>query len=497
MKQHAAHGPEAGHGAAGTPRAAGGHGSGTAAGPGPGTSPDTWPDIASGRRPGEAIARDFVRHYPPLTAHEARVEAERCYFCHDAPCVTACPTGIDVPLFIRQIATGNREGAGETIFEANILGGTCARVCPTEILCQGACVRMAAEEKPVLIGLLQRYATDAWLEPEGASPPHPFERAEPTGARVAVVGAGPAGLACAHELARHGVEVTILEAAGKPGGLNEYGIAAYKEVGDFAQDEAGFVMGIGGITLERGTRLGTDVMLDDLKSRYDAVFLGLGLPGTNAWSLGAADNVIDAVDYIARLRQSEDPSRLAVGRRVVVIGGGMTAVDIACQTRLLGAEEVTIAYRRGEERMNASAYERDHARRLGVQVRTGLAPRALVRAGDDASDAVTGIELARVEERDGTLIETGAGVRIEADQIFLAIGQSFDEGPLAGTGLAAERGRVRVDAERRTSDPRVWAGGDCAGGGDDLTVVAVEDGKIAARSILRTLTATQPTDRTA
>ena len=436
------------------------------------------PDIASGRLPGERIAANFLGHYPPLTRHEAGVEADRCYFCHDAPCVTACPTAIDIPLFIRQIDTGNRDGAAKTIFDANILGGTCARVCPTEELCQGACVRMEAEEKPVLIGLLQRYATDAYV---GEDRPHPYERAAPTGQRVAVVGAGPAGLACAHELARAGHDVTIFESEPKSGGLNEYGIAAYKETERFAQAEVEFVLGIGGIEIRNGQSLGRDVTLDALKGEYDAVFLGMGLPGTNDLRMDGegAPNVRDAVDYIARLRQTDDLATLPVGRRVVVIGGGMTAVDIACQTKLLGAEDVTIVYRRGEERMNASWYERDHARKLGVTIRTHLAPKTL-HAG---ADGVTAVEFEYMDERDGALVGTGETLVLPADQLFKAIGQTFDDGPLAGSGLVAERGKVRVDEERRTSDPRVWAGGDCAATGDDLTVVAVEDGKVAARSI--------------
>ena len=442
------------------------------------------PDIASGRLPGDRIERNFLEHYPPLSRHEAGVEADRCYFCHDAPCITACPTGIDIPLFIRQIDTGNRDGAAKTIFDSNILGGTCARVCPTEELCQGACVRMEAEEKPVLIGLLQRYATDAYV---GVERTHPYERAEPTGKRVAVVGAGPAGLACAHELARQGHDVVIHEAEAKPGGLNEYGIAAYKETETFAQDEVDFVLGIGGIEIMRDSALGRDVTLDVLKAEYDAVFLGMGLPGTNDLDMDGEDaaNVRDAVDYIARLRQTDDLSQLPVGRRVVVIGGGMTAVDIACQTKLLGAEDVTIVYRRGEERMNASWYERDHARKLGVSIRTHLAPKALHEAGD----GVTAMTFEYMDERDGALVGTGETLTMPADQVFKAIGQTFDTGPLAGSDLVAERGRVRVDAERRTSDPKVWAGGDCAATGDDLTVQAVEDGKLAARSIAAALMA--------
>ena len=437
------------------------------------------PDIAAGRLAPEALARNFADHYPPLSGHEAVVEADRCYFCHDAPCVTACPTSIDVPLFIRQIATGNRDGAAETIFDANILGGTCARVCPTEVLCQGACVRMEAEEKPVLIGLLQRHATDAYV---GTGRSHPYGRKDPTGRRIAVVGAGPAGLACAHALAREGHDVTILEAADKPGGLNEYGIAAYKETDRFAQEEVDFVLGIGGIEMRTGSALGRDVTLDALKDEYDAVFLGLGLPGTNDLDLGSedADNVRDAVEYIARLRQTDDLTTLPVGRRVVVIGGGMTAIDIACQTKLLGAEEVTIAYRRGRDRMNASQHEQRHAQVLGVSIRTHLAPRHLVTGADGA---VTGIELEYMDERDGSLAGTGETLTLPADQVFKAIGQTFEDGPLGGSDLVAEHGRVRVDAERRTSDAKIWAGGDCAATGDDLTVSAVEDGKIAARSI--------------
>ena len=436
------------------------------------------PDIAPGRRSGDAIARDFLQHYPPLTRHEAGVESDRCYFCHDAPCITACPTGIDIPLFIRQIDTGNRDGAAKTIFDSNILGGTCARVCPTEELCQGACVRMEAEEKPVLIGLLQRYATDAYV---GTDRPHPYARSEPTGKRIAVVGAGPAGLACAHELARMGHDVVIHEAEAKAGGLNEYGITAYKETESFAQAEVDFILGIGGIEIRNGSALGRDVTVDALKAEYDAVFLGMGLPGTNDLDMDGEDaaNVRDAVDYIAHLRQTDDLSALPVGRRVVVIGGGMTAVDIACQTKLLGAEDVTIVYRRGEERMNASWYERDHARKLGVSIRTYLAPKALHEAGD----GVTAMTFEYMDERDGALVGTGETLVLPADQVFKAIGQTFEDGPLAGSGLVATRGRIRVDAERRTSDPKVWAGGDCAATGDDLTVQAVEDGKVAARSI--------------
>lgn len=439
------------------------------------------PGVVAGRLSGEEIARNFADLHPPLDAHEARVEADRCYFCFDAPCVTACPTAIDIPLFIRQIQSADVVGAGETILRQNILGGTCARVCPTETLCEEACVRNLAEEKPVAIGLLQRHATDRVMA-EGRQL---FERAAPSGRRVAVVGAGPAGLACAHRLALHGHAVTLFEARPKAGGLNEYGIAAYKMVDDFAAREVDYLLGVGGIELRRGVALGREVTLEELRRDHDAVFLGLGLGGTNA--LGVAgeslEGVQDAVDYIAALRQSDDPSALPVGRRVVVIGGGMTAIDIAVQTKRLGAEEVTLVYRRGREQMKASAYEQQLAQTSGVRLLTWAVPAEIRGEAGRVSEVV----FDRVTEEDGRLVALGERFELPADQVFKAIGQSFLAETLAESGLALSGGRLRVDAERCTSLAGVWAGGDCVAGGQDLTVAAVEDGKQAAEAIHRAL----------
>ena len=285
------------------------------------------PGVAAGRLPAPAYSGNFADLQPPCTNHEAAVAANRCYFCHDAPCVTACPTAIDIPLFVRQISTGLPRAAAKTIFDRNILGGMCARACPTETLCEQACVREAAEGKPVAIGRLQRFATDALMAPDG----HPYERAAPTGRCIAVVGAGPAGLACAHRLALKGHDVTLFDARAKAGGLNEFGIASYKTVDRFAEREVEWLLGIGGITLALGRRLGEDLTLDELARDYDAVFLGLGLPGVNALGVEeeTLENVRDAVDFIAELRQVEALPTLPVGRHVVVIGGGMTAVDAA------------------------------------------------------------------------------------------------------------------------------------------------------------------------
>jgi glutamate synthase (NADPH/NADH) small chain len=361
----------------------------------------------------------------------------------------------------------------------------CARVCPTETLCEEVCVRETAEGKPVKIGLLQRFATDRLIERGD----HPFERAASTGKTVAVVGAGPAGLSCAHRLAMLGHDVTLFDARPKAGGLNEYGIAAYKATNDFAQAEVDFVLAIGGITLETGKALGRDIHLEDLRADYDAVFLGLGLSGVNALGADgeASGGSHDAVAWIADLRQTRDLSELPVGRRVVVVGGGMTAVDAAVQAKALGAEEVTLVYRRDREAMNASRYEQEIAQTRGVHIRCNLTPKRILAEGGH----VSGIELERTRSRDGRLELTGETVTIEADQVFKAIGQTFLGEGITGEGadIAMEKGRIHVDAERRTSMGGVWAGGDCIADGSDLTVVAVEDGKIAATSIHEALSA--------
>ena len=440
------------------------------------------PDIAAKRLPKDLYSLNFSDLHPPLTPHEALVEANRCYFCYDAPCMEACPTSIDIPLFIRQISTGNALAAARTILDANIMGGMCARVCPTETLCEQACVREAAEGAPVRIGLLQRYATDALL----ASGRQPYRQGAPTGRRVAVVGAGPAGLACAHKLATLGHAVTLLEARVKPAGLNEYGIAAYKVPGGFAAREAEFILGVGGITLKTGVALGRDVTLAALRAEYDAVFLGMGLGAVNGLALAGEtlSGVEDAVAFIARLRQAAHPGEIMIGRRVVVVGGGMTAIDAATQAKRLGAEEGTIVYRRGGERINASRYEQELAQTSGVLIRHWLEPVQLIaRAG-----AVIGITFEYTRVADGRLTGTGARLTLACDQVFKAIGQKL-EALDDVAALALRDGRISVDRERRTSLAGVWAGGDCVAGGADLTVVAVEDGKQAALSIDRALRA--------
>ncbi|SET66444.1 NAD(P)-dependent oxidoreductase [Oceanicella actignis] len=436
------------------------------------THPSLTPGIVPGRLSAEEIAANFADLHPPLSDHEAHVEADRCYFCHDAPCVTACPTSIDIPMFIRQIAADNAKGAARTIFEQNILGGMCARVCPTEQLCEEACVRQTAEGDPVKIGRLQRYATDAMM----AVNAHPFERAAPTGKRVAVVGAGPAGLACAHRLAMKGHEVVVFDARPKPGGLNEYGIAAYKTVDGFAQAEVDWLLRIGGIEIRTGQRLGAEISLEALRAEYDAVFLGIGLGGVNALRVEGedAEGVRPAVEFIADLRQAQDLSKLPIGRDVVVIGGGMTAIDAAVQAKALGAENVTLVYRRGRERMSASRYEQDLAASRGVVLKFNARPVRIL-----ANGAARAVEFEYVAEGPDGLRPLGETFTLRADQVFKAIGQTL----VPVEGLALEGGKIAVTGAGRTSLDGVWAGGDCAAGGDDLTVTAVAEGRDAAEDI--------------
>lgn len=431
--------------------------------------------IQAGRLSPEHYASNFSDLHPRLEKHEALVAADRCYFCYDAPCMTACPTAIDIPLFIRQISTGNPIGSAKTIFDQNILGGMCARVCPTETLCEQACVRNTAEDRPVEIGNLQRYATDIAMETGRQF----YTRPAASGRRIAVIGAGPAGLACAHRLSLHGHDVVIFDAREKPGGLNEYGIATYKATDDFAQREVAYITAIGGIDIRTGQMLGRNFTLPELTEEFDAVFLGIGLSGVNTLGIEGEDlaGVDDAVEFIAALRQATDKAAVPIGRRVVVLGGGMTAIDAGIQAKLLGAEEVTICYRRGKEHMNASGYEQDLAAANGVIIRHWLAPKRIV--GKDG--AVAGIELEYTAMVDGKLTGTGETGVIAADQVMKAIGQSFAANGLGH--LRIEAGRIVTDAAGRTSIAGVWAGGDCVGTGEDLTVTAVAQGRDAAESI--------------
>lgn len=441
------------------------------------------PDIQQGRLSAAQIDANFGDISPSLSRPEALIEADRCYFCFDAPCTTACPTDIDIPGFIQKIRSDNIKGSAQTILNENIMGGMCARVCPTEILCEEACVRNTHEDKPVNIGLLQRYATDPILDNGTAL----FTRAEDSGFSVAVVGGGPAGLSCAHRLSVLGHSVVLFNRDQKLGGLNEYGIAAYKVVNNFAQREVEYILSIGGIEVKTGVSLGSDMSLADLLENHDAVFLAFGLGGSNKLGLPNEDidGVLSAVDYIAELRQAKNKGDLAVGNRVVVIGGGMTAVDIAVQSKRLGAEFVDIVYRRGPEQMGASRHEQDLAQTSGVTIRHWAQPAKIL-----VDDRVTGMEFECTEQAaDGSLNGTGQTWSLHADVIFTAVGQTLSTDIFGAKtdSFKHVRGKLVVDDNRRTTVPATWAGGDCIDGNDDLTVTAVQDGKVAAIDIDRFL----------
>lgn len=423
----------------------------------------------------QEIDGNFKDLHEPLSALQVRAEADRCIYCYDAPCIAACPTSINIPTFIHQLRTDNVSGSAKTILSANIMGGTCARVCPTEVLCEQACVLNVSEHKPVEIGLLQRHAVDHLMASGGE---HPFTRAPETGRRIAVVGAGPAGLSCAHRASMLGHAVVVFEANAKPGGLNEYGLAAYKMVDDFAQKEVEFLLGIGGIEIKYHQKLGDNLNLNELRDTFDAVYLAIGLGDTHALGIEGEDKdgVCDAVDMIAALRQAEQKADVAIGGDVIVIGAGNTAIDAAVQARRLGAENVTLVYRRGEQQMSATSFEVDLARMNGVDIQLMAAPKAIKGNGKLES-----VEFEHMSLDGGNLAGTGETFELAAGKIYKAIGQKLDVSALEG--LAIDHAKIEIVDNYETSIAGVFAGGDCITSGEDLTVQAVEDGKQAALAI--------------
>ena len=436
------------------------------------------PDVQAGRLSALEYTQRFADATPRLTQAQAVLEAERCLYCYDAPCATACPTSIDVPSFIKRIADGNLRGSAHAILDANPLGGMCARVCPTENLCEAVCVRNTQEGVPVAIGRLQRHAVDALME---SPKPQLFTRAASTGKKVAVVGAGPAGLACAFTLARLGHDVVVFDAHAKAGGLNEYGLASYKTPDNFAQKEVQWLLDIGGIEIRHDWKLETLEQVSALQKDHDALFLGMGLSTTHRLGVPGEEltGVQDAVDFIATLRQTEDLATLPVGRRVIVIGGGMTAVDASVQSKLLGASVVHMAYRRGVETMTASRDEQEWAQTNGVVLHHWLAPVEIL----GQNGHVSAVRFAEQTMVDGKLQATGRELTWEADTVLKAIGQQLGNPVLAQVGLTLQGGRIATDAAGATNLPGIWAGGDCRAGGLDLTVEAVEHGKQSAKAI--------------
>jgi glutamate synthase (NADPH/NADH) small chain len=429
----------------------------------------------------DELAANFADLPRALTDREATIEAARCFYCFDAPCTRACPTHIDVPAFIRQILHRDALGAARTILEANILGGSCARACPTEVLCEGACVDRLLVDSPIQIGRLQRFACDTAREASARL----FEPGQPTGKTVAIVGCGPAGLSCAHELRKRGHAVVIFEARDVPGGLNTLGIAAYKISTEFALSEVELVRQLG-VEIRLNHHVDA-ARLKTLLTDYDAVFLAVGLGRTASLGIEGEDlpGVWEALDFIFQTH-TRPFADCQVGRHVLVIGAGNTAIDVATAARRLGAERVTIAYRRGEESMPAFAYEYELAKADGVRFEWFAQPlRVLESAG-----MACGIEFVRTVSdesisRQGRLrtIE-GSNFLIEADMIVKALGQEpLNELTEAFGGLNGQRRGVRVDPQTRaTRIPKLFAGGDCLRSGGEI-VDAVQDGKIAAWGI--------------
>ena len=428
--------------------------------------------------------RNFADINPRLTETAALAEAARCLFCYDAPRIKACPTAIDIPSFIKKIATGNLKGSARTILEANVLGHSCARVCPVEALCEGACVLNQEHKRPVMIGALQRVATDHVLE-RGIRVLRP---GAPNGRRVGLIGAGPASFGCAAELARLGYACRIYEKRQVPGGLNTHGIAAYKMRAWEALKEVDLVRSLG-VEIRGGVDVGKDVSVEQMRGEADALFLGIGLGATESLRIPGEDipGVVDAIRFIDRVKN--EPFRaIDVGRTVVVIGAGNTSVDAATQAKRLGAENVLVVYRRGPEDVSAYRYEHELAKSDGaVYVYYALPVRFV---GDGALTALECVRTEVVEEGGRRRVRSipGSEFQIPCDMAITAVGQMKAVEWLSRTfpGLALEGGRVKVDAEGRTSRAGLYAGGDCVNGGKEV-VNAVAEGKAAARAIDRDL----------
>jgi dihydropyrimidine dehydrogenase (NAD+) subunit PreT len=441
---------------------------------------------AGERRSLDALKARFADVPPPLAVDEALVEASRCLFCFDAPCTRACPTHIDVPRFIRQILHHDDVGSARTILDANIFGGSCARACPTEVLCEGACVDRMLMKAPVQIGRLQRFACDT----AGARAARLFEPGQSTGKRVAVIGSGPAGLSCAHELRRLGHEVIVYEARDLPGGLDTLGIAAYKISTAFALAEIDMIRQIG-IEIKLGHRVTASEMREMLTT-FDAVFLGIGLGRTLPLGIEGEeqDGVWEALDFIFQTH-TKSLSECTVGMNVLVIGAGNTAIDVATAAKRLGADTVTIAYRRSEALLPAFAYEYDLARSDGVRFEWFAQPIRVV--GDNGT--AHGVEFLRTEldppdSRAGRVKTVpGSSFVIAADMVVKALGQEPLLDLLAALPqLRCDKGKIMVDrATCATSVAGLFAGGDCLRNGGEV-VDAVQDGKIAAQGIHTSLT---------
>ena len=431
----------------------------------------------------EQYAENFSDIHPPFeTTDAALVEANRCLFCYDAPCMKSCPTGIDVPKFIKQIATENIKGSAHTIFVSNIMGAGCSKVCPVEKLCEGACVYNFMEEEPISIAKLQRYSTEIAMKNNWQL----FKRKESTGKKVAIVGAGPAGLSCAHVLSREGIDVTIFEKESKGGGLMTYGIAAYKVTPQFCEDEVNYILGIGGIDIKYNQELGKSISLTDLQKDFDAVYLGMGVGLARQLEIPGEEleGVEDAIKFIYGIR-ALGFDKVSVGEKVAVIGMGMTAIDAATQAKRLGAKEVTMLYRRTQDEMPCTQHELDIAMLDGCKIIWLASPKEIKGSGGKANELVCSIMKLGEPDASGrrSPVDTGETFSLVVDMVIKAAGQMPFEGLVNDIGIENKNGKIVLKDKASTNITGVFAGGDCVNGGKEV-VDAVQAGKDGAKAII-------------
>jgi glutamate synthase (NADPH/NADH) small chain len=440
--------------------------------------------ITNNRLSSDQYEASFADIHPPFESKTAaQVDANRCLYCYDAPCTKSCPTHIDVPKFIKQIASDNVKGSAHTIFSSNIMGAGCSKVCPVEKLCEGACVYNLLEEEPIPIARLQRYSTEKAMEQQWQL----FSRKAANGKKVAVVGAGPAGLSCAHILAREGVEVTIYEKESKGGGLMTYGIAAYKVTPQFCEDEVNYILSIGGIDIKYNQELGKNISLAELQQQYDAVYLGLGVGVARQLDIPGEEltGVEDAISFIYDIRTKGYPA-VPVGDKVAVIGMGMTAIDAATQAKRLGAKNVTLVYRRTEAEKPCTDVELNIAKLDGCEIIWLAAPKEV--KGENGK--VTGLVCSKMQlgEPDASgrrsPVDTGETFTLEADMVIKAAGQVPFEELIASQQIKNSKGKIVTDESGATNLKGVFAGGDAVNGGKEV-VDAVQAGKVGAAAILK------------
>jgi glutamate synthase (NADPH/NADH) small chain len=442
--------------------------------------------ILSNRLSKEQFEKNFSDIHPPFeTKDAALVEANRCLFCYDAPCMKSCPTSIDVPKFIKQITTDNVKGSAHTILSSNIMGAGCSKVCPVEKLCEGACVYNLMDEDPIPIAKLQRYSTEMAMQKKWPL----FKRKESKGKKVAVIGSGPAGLSCAHVLSREGIDVIVYEKEKQGGGLMTYGIAAYKVTPEFCKDEVDYILSIGGISIKYEQELGKNVHLTDLQKEYNAVYLAMGVGLARKLDIPGEqiEGVVDAISFIYEIRNSGF-SKVAVGDKVAVIGMGMTAIDAATQAKRLGASEVTMLYRRTQEEMPCTEVELDIAKLDGCEIIWLAAPKEIKGADGKVNEMV--VEKMKLGEPDQSgrrsPVATGEIFSLNVDMVIKAAGQMPYQELVSSNQLENNGGKLKVN-NNQTNLKGVFAGGDCVNGGREV-VDAVQAGKDGAADILKFLT---------